>query len=85
MAAVVILGATGPTAIHSRIFYAGKHSGADGSLGAANLQRAFADPVFEKVAANEWPYNISDPRPSSSGWPYLPRAEHTHSFNRAAT
>src|SRR3954454_21647604 len=52
MADVAILGATGPTGIHfANILRRQNMAVRVVSLGAANLQRAFGDPVFEKVAA----------------------------------
>ena len=53
MADVAILGATGPTGIHlANILRRQNMAVRAVSRGAANLQRAFGDPVFEKVAAD---------------------------------
>ena len=53
MADVAILGATGPTGIHlANILRRQNMAVRVVSRGAANLQRAFGAPVFEKVAAD---------------------------------
>ncbi len=53
MADVAILGATGPTGIHLANILRGQNlAGRVVSRRAANLQRAFGDPAFEKIAAD---------------------------------
>ena len=56
MADVAILGATGPTGIHLANSLRRQNMAVRiVSRGAAYLQRAFGDPVFEKVAADVLP------------------------------
>jgi hypothetical protein len=86
MADVAILGATGPTGIHlANILRRQNMAVRIVSRGAANLQRAFGDPVFEKVAADVLPSIFAIRAHVDEGGLISYGLSYHALFNRAAT
>ena len=86
MADVAILGATGPTGIHlANILRRQNMAVRIVSRGAANLQCAFGDPVFEKVAADVLPSIFAIRAHVDEGGLISYGPSYHALFNRAAT